>query len=532
MVDGIENPYRADLPVHARRFFGRGALIEELCAAVRAERNSLRAVMGGRGMGKTSLAAQIEAGLEGHALTVIASGDGERVAAEVGVALGVDLLAVNPRRELIAAVQKHEKGRVAVVIDEVETTLADPRGRRVLDHLRDGYTGTDARLALIVLGGTGVYDLLEAEWSPFLRIMGGPIHTLMGLTKDEAAELMRAPLGLDIPDGSVDALWAETAGHPWLLQMVMEHAVEAASLPGAVAAQIPAALRRVERRLHGAGFRPWWSNLRARGQEVYRRVVKEPGAVPRARWASCFGYEPRLWLEVLASTGVVFLDDEAVIARGALFRRWVEENHPEAPPSLAPAQDPLDAWLAAVGADAFERLVVRSLAAWARATVEFPAAAVKHDAHGTTGNPGLHSEAFFQMHAIVALLQHEQHLTAEPEALSMRTAGRSDIKVRSRHDTTRRACVEFKIFGRSDSEVVRQVIGYAAPGDTFAAVVSVDRCKRALRPEFEARCFDGAPHDEKLDGGGVLHPAFYTVHAREGCGPLRVWHFLVQLRDV
>jgi hypothetical protein len=272
MVDGVENPYRADLPVEARRFIGRGALIDELCGAVRAERNSIRAVMGGRGMGKTSLAAQIEARLEGHALTVVTSGDLDKVAELIRGVLGVDLLAVNPVPDLVAAVQKHDRGPVAVVLDEIERVLDDPRGRVVLDHLRDGYRGTRAKLSLIVLGGTAVRDLIEAKWSPFFRIMGSRICTLVGLARDEAAALMRAPLGLDIPDPMVDALWSETAGHPWLLQMVMDYAVDAAPSLADVAAHIPAALRRAEQRLPDAGFRPWWSNFRPRGQEVYRRV--------------------------------------------------------------------------------------------------------------------------------------------------------------------------------------------------------------------------------------------------------------------
>src|SRR5690606_25698050 len=180
---------------------------------------------------------------------------------------------------------------------------------------------------------------------------------------------------------------------------------------------------------------------------------------PRAHWVARFGNDPRPWLEVLASTGIVSLDDEEVLARGTLFRRWVEENHPAAmPASPPPRHDALDAWLSSMGADPFERLVVRALAAWARATVEFPAAALKRDAR-RNDNSALQPEAFFQMHAIVALLQHERDIIAEPEALSMSSQGRSDIKVRFRHDPTRRACVEFKIFGRKDSEVVKQVIG-------------------------------------------------------------------------
>jgi hypothetical protein len=530
MVDGVENPYRSDRVAEAI-FVGRQALITELCAAVRSGRNAVRAVMGGRGMGKSSLTKQIELRLAPHALAIVASGTVQRVASQIGGALGVNLGAVDPAEVLAAATKQHAKGRVVILLDEIENVLGDPEGRGFLDNLREAYERADGRLALIVLGGTAVRDLLEDQASPFLRIMGAGIHTIRGLEREEAAELLRLPLGLEIPEDIVDALWVETAGHPWLLQMFMEYAVEAAPSLTEVVAHIPAALRRAEERLQDAGFRPWWGNLRDRGQDVYRRVVRQASAVPRAQWVHCFGADPRPWLDVLASTGLVFLDEETVIARGALFQRWVEQNHPEEPPAPQLAQDSLGNWLTAVGVDAFEHLIVRALAAWARATVEFPAAALKHDARAA-GNGELHSEAFFQMHAIVALLQHEHDITAEPEALSMKRAGRSDIKVRSRHDLTRRACVEFKIFGRDDGDVVKQVIGYAALGDTFAAVVSVDRCRRALRPVFEEGCFDGAApdatHDAPVD---VLQPRFYTEHTREDGGHLRVWHFLVQLRD-
>ena len=531
MVDGIENPYRSDLPVDAL-FVGREALLAELCAAVRSERNTVRAVMGGRGMGKSSLALQLRVRLATDALPVLVSGSAQQVAEEIGRALTIDLGARHPVETLVAAVKQHPKGRVVVVLDEVERLLGGPEGIGLLDNLRKAYELARGKLALFVLGGTAVRDLIEDQASPFLRIMGAGIHTLRGLERNEAAELIRLPLDLEIPDDVVDALWAESAGHPWLLQMVMEYAVEAAPSLNEVVAHIPAALQRAERRLQDAGFRPWWGNLRERGQEVYRRLAREASAVPSARWVACFGNDPRPWLDVLASTGLVFLDGEVVIVRGALFQRWVEQNHP-AQPANTPDNDALGAWLTSVGADAFEHLVVRALASWARHTVEFSAGALKQDSHGGNGNNGLLPEAYFQIHALLALLQHEHDLTAEPEALSMRRAGRSDIKARSRHDPTRRACIELKIFGRNDHQVVKQVIEYSAPGDTFAAVISVDRCKRRLQPVYEAGCFVDAPYEAKHDAPvSVEQPALYTEHAREGRAPLRVWHFLVQLRGV
>lgn len=141
-------------------------------------------------------------------------------------------------------------------------------------------------------------SVLLAQWSPFLRV-AGPIHTLTGLQRDEAASLIRNPLGLVVSDEVVDALWAETAGHPWLLQMFMENAVQLATKLEDVARLLPAAIRQTERRLHSVAFPMWWDNLRARGQEIYRLIVRQSSLVPPAEWVARFGNDPRPWSSLL-----------------------------------------------------------------------------------------------------------------------------------------------------------------------------------------------------------------------------------------
>jgi hypothetical protein len=531
MAEPDENPYRTDRVAESPVFVGRGALLGTISSTVRTHRNAIHAVMGGRGMGKSSFARRLQHEIGPDALTVVTSGRLERVTRAIDQALSITLSTGDPVSALADAPARQASGRVLIVLDEIEMLMEAEPGLAFLDNLREAYEQAGGHLGVVVLGGTRVRDLLLDKGSPFLRI-AGPIHVLTGLSRDETAQLMRTPLNLQVPDEVVDALWAETAGHPWLLQMFMERAVERASSLDDVPGQLPGAVRDSESRLHEIAFPLWWDNLRSRGQEVYRTLVEVTGVLPRAQWVQRLGNDPRPWIDVLASTGLAALDEDAVIARGVLFRQWVAETHPALQATAPRGEDGVDGWLTAVGAGQFERIVVRALATWARATIEFPAAAVRPDKGATPGNGALQHEAFFQMHALVALLQHETHLTAEPEALSMRSAGRSDIKVRSRHDPTHRACVEFKIFGRQDNTVVQQVIGYAAPTDTFAIVVSVDRYRRPLRPAYEAACFEGAAAAATQEPPeGVVHPAFLTVHAREGYGPLRVWHVLVQLRD-
>lgn len=524
------NPYRRDRVAEAL-FVGREELLGDLVGAVRAGRNMIRAVMGGRGMGKSSLARQLAKRLGAEARTVVVAGDPPKVIARVGEALGVRLEAGDTVRALVGAVTQVAEHRVVLVLDEIEKVLDHPQGLGLLDNLREAYEAADDRLALVVLGGTRVHGLLRDSASPFLRI-AGRVSVLTGLSRDETAELMREPLGIAFTDDLVDALWAETAGHPLLLQSVMEACVERAPSPDEAPMHLAAALREMERQqLHPMVFPIWWDNLGARGQAAYHALVQEAAPVTRACWVACLGNDPRPSLDALASTGVALVDDSEALARGVLFRRWVEENHPRQPPPRLSA-DGLDGWLGSVGAPSFEQQVVHAFARWARATVEFPAAAVRSGAEAKSGNPGLQPEAFFQMHCLIALLQHPEHWTAEPEALSMKVAGRSDIKIRGRDDLTQRACAEFKIFGRKDETVVQQVVGYAAPEDGFAVVVSIDRCQRPLLPEYEARCFEGAICSQRHGPpAGLLYPSLLTVHDRVGRSALRVWHFLLQLRD-
>jgi hypothetical protein len=317
--------------------------------------------------------------------------------------------------------------------------------------------------------------------------------------------------------------------------MFMEKAVDLANEHATkVIDKLPEAIKLAVRRLHDIGFPNWWKNLDARGQDAYRRLLLEPAAVPRSRWVKQFGNDPEKWLKVLATTGVAALHDDWVLARGTHFRHWVEANQ-----QIETNTDPLDVdllqvWFDQLGAGDFERLVIHSLAKWARTRIEFPAGVLQNKEKFRGDNNDLVPEAYFQINALTALLQHEDRISAEPEALSMTAQGRSDIKVRDKSCPSRRACVEFKIFGRTGhATMVKQVIDYAAPEDSFAAVVCIDRAKDSLREKYEQKCFDEATDLRKNDApNGLLHPAFLTIHPHpvNSSANLRVWHFLLQFR--
>jgi hypothetical protein len=110
------NPYRTDYP-GAGVFCGRASEIALLVHALRTGRQSLAAIMAGRGMGKTSLALRVHAELaagvscEVHLIRK-ASADPLDFLSQIAVRLGSPLDAALPVESLVEAVRAAGAGRV------------------------------------------------------------------------------------------------------------------------------------------------------------------------------------------------------------------------------------------------------------------------------------------------------------------------------------------------------------------------------------------------------------------------------------
>lgn len=556
-----ENPYRTDFPGQAP-FVGRRDELERLGRSLRRGRRSIAAVMGGRGMGKTCLALELERrlladGVERVVLIRQPEGDPLRFFAQLGKALGRDLDPGLPTDSIVEAVEGHRARRFVLLIDEIERLLVTELGLVLLDNLRIAWEQLGGRLGVVIFGGSALRKLLISDASPFLR--SAQWLPLRGLSHDECAELVRSPCRLEVADDLVEALWEATCGHPLLLQSVLEEAVEALTETSAAplreaASALPQAIAEAlgvvaQERLPTL-FPIWWDNLAEPGQAIYRALLDHGAPVPRADWARHLGPDPLPWIEVLETTGVARVEAGEVLPRGELFLEWIRQLRggwgPD--PAVTPptrhqprsANGPDDKNTDGRGGDgdgdeddsaldSFELQVVRAIERWTRDAHELPSFALKSGR--AEGNDRLLPEHHFQLVLAMALRQHG--LVVEAEALSS-IRGRVDLKIRHPGDGDRRTCVELKIWGRNDyADTVGQLLGYTLATDTFGVIVMIDRGLAPLAPRYHQRVLDDGKRGQLLaprvgrPGGPYL--GFLTEHPRATAPALRLYHFLVQL---
>ena len=532
MTSPPSNPYRTDYP-GAGSFYGRASEIAMLVESLRTGRQSLAAVMGGRGMGKTSLAIRVQDELRSDPAVTVhlirkVSADPIDFLSQLSVRLARPIDPSCPVESLVEAVRATAGSRIVLLADEIDGLIASEQGRELVEALRIAWEELAGKLGLVIFGGSALRTLLNRGNSPFLR--AARWLPLKGLSLSDAAALIREPLHLTVPDPLVEVLWEQTGGHPLLLQAILERAV---ALGAPIVDRLPDAVRTIaDERLEPTLFPIWWDNLGENGQAIYRALISHRKPVERHEQAHVFGQAPRAGIEVLETTGVARSDGDQVLPRGELFRVWVEHNHPR-PSHGPPASDRrLPEVLRAFGAHAFEALLVSAIARWSRSVVEYPTWALRSGR--ASGNARLLPEQHFQLSLLTAL--HQRDLLLEAEGLSS-AGGRADLKARWPPEPTRRACIEIKIWGRNDyRDVVSQILGYAIPEDDFACVIMLDRQARPLRELYHDECIGGRPGSSLRwptltadSAESASHPAFVTEHERAGGRPLRVYHFIVQL---
>lgn len=506
------NPYVEDL------FVGRTTELTKLGNELTRGRSTLAAVMGGRGMGKTSFARELERVLhqsdsEPEVIRWASTpSDPSAFYEKLSRSLSVDITGTLFDDELREAIEARPRLRTILIFDEVDAIIDSPRGRAVFEGIRIAWEQLGGRLGVVILGGSGLWELLRSNVSPFL---GRAVFVhLRGLSLDETRQLVEQPSGLEFDGTVIDLLWQETTGHPAVITELMKSVFDRA-----LRSPLAAIDEQLATMLETRYFPTWWDNLRPEGQSLYRKLVEFGRPVPRERVPGLLKGPANEWIRVLETTGVAVLDQGEILPRGELFGRWARREHffDSGPTDVSTESEA-----------SFEQRLSIAIGRWSAGVIEYAGLGLLLKPGDTPrGNERLLPEAHFQLSLLLAL----QQLGLQVEAEGWSGEGRTDLKVMERKEGGKRATIELKIWGRNhDEHATKQVLGYAQPRDDFAAVVTIDRQANPLRDRYESRMLAlGYRLGDSATDAGLFGPQFVTEHSRSTGTSIRVHHYLVQL---
>jgi hypothetical protein len=360
------NPYNYNLPVGPEMFFGRQGDVERMARHLMATPGDSFALIAGRRMGKTSLLEALLRSLEpqivapgGDVLPLPVfmdfSGAGvdstpaffQAVAAEAGDLL-VDRLGLSLgdvptpseagppalafRRALeswgrIVMGQRGRRPRLILLLDECEQIVQRPWSAELYGALRSLLVGhaTRSLLKAVMTGSHRFLTQVRQRGSPLRNVLA--YHMLYALDKRATQALITRPSGDALPAEIVQAIAAQSGGHPFLTQYLMRHLWER-GLDGATqdAVREVAAAFPHERN----DFVDWAMGLGEAGLEVYRALVQAGEALSekqvRAILRPPLSNLPQA-LEGLCYHGLIVRDtDGRYRVAGTMFRDWFAAN--------------------------------------------------------------------------------------------------------------------------------------------------------------------------------------------------------------
>lgn len=360
------NPYNFNLPVGPEMFYGREQDVRALVTQLTAMPGDSFALIGGRRMGKTSLLEQVLAALEQPAgdgssrlipipLLIDLSGQGIRsasgffvMAAEETYERLADGLGVDPGRPeppgpeqppgpwLKRLLQRwnqaatRERGlplRLILLLDECEQIVEQDWAPDLYGALRYLLDGQPTRLLLkvVMAGSQRFLTQVQQHGSPLRNLLA--YHRLRVLDGGATRRLITEPGRLDLPDEVVDAVAAQTGGHPFLTQYVMHRLWDRV---GGLSAE---AVHNVSREFahERTDFDDWSEGLGRSGRAVARLLLHAGGEMTEDEIRAALNPAPAdllQTLEALCYHGLVVRDDggECYRRAGRMYYDWFEET--------------------------------------------------------------------------------------------------------------------------------------------------------------------------------------------------------------
>jgi hypothetical protein len=355
------NPYNYNLPVEPDMFFGRAADVASLAQRLTAPQGDSFALIGGRRMGKTSLLEALLRALDGMAIYspgsvlpipvfIDLSGEGlvsttacfrsiiaavetafvERLPALPGAMQIPDQVPPVPAFRTVldtwnrAAMARYGRQiRLILLLDECEEIVDQPWATEMHAALRALLVGqaTRGRLRVVMAGSHRFLSQVHQRGSPLWNVL--IYHRLWVLDEPTTRDLIVQPTGGVLPEPVIEAVIAQSGGHPRLTQYLMYHlcAQGLTLATPEIVAQIAAAFPG-----ESQDFQDWMRGLSVGGVAVYNALtcLDTPVAEDDLRLVLPLPpTEVSQTLSALCYHGVVAQDaDGRYRVAGQMFRTW------------------------------------------------------------------------------------------------------------------------------------------------------------------------------------------------------------------
>jgi DNA-binding MarR family transcriptional regulator len=225
--------------------------------------------------------------------------------------------------------------KLVLLIDEFDIFREYSWCSVFFDNLRavlHNMPGISERLAMVITGARMMQTLRDGPGSPLANVLTWKYLYL--LNEEDTKNLVHEPTHWKFGDDVSDAIWAETGGHPFLIQYLMHYLFEKAE--GTDKNQQREALESAKIKFleeHSLLFKQWWfDHLEEEEREVYR-LLRTRGKMNAVEISERLGSKigtVKEYLQTLAYTGVVRRVKESgsivFAVSGSMFDQWVEEN--------------------------------------------------------------------------------------------------------------------------------------------------------------------------------------------------------------
>ncbi len=245
---------------------------------------------------------------------------------------------VTRTRELLAASQKAT--RVIVLFDEIEPVLAEEWSDGYFSNWRallSNSPGLSSHLSAVFCGAQELVRLRQDVGSPLMDIL--ELRSLGNLARDDAIRLMKEPVGIDWDQAFCDYIYAQSGGHPMLLQYLMQ----AVCNKPADITPLEAASQARDSFLANRSwqFSDWWyKHCSPLSQAVYRRLPDNFSWISLKDLVQEYGSrEANDAVDLLLHVGIAQADNEGLAFKraGEMFAGWQKIN---GKPSPTASRDP------------------------------------------------------------------------------------------------------------------------------------------------------------------------------------------------